>query len=408
MKQKAEGVDLRSLLREAFVCLGDEPATTNEQAEIECRSASVKRSSEDRSRTRQLVFEELARREQASRAASATVYRQSPQVSVAPVQPSLFPFDISPVGERSSTQGGSHMVPVRRKGKEPRTDVRDLVETAYRSLLRPLPEDHVILNPMANAEFIVRCREFGATVSEIILNRTLLNNRKAKRHADVDRALGCRLENGTFERIGHAVEIAASLVQREWFAIDGTMPSVDDMLCDPEQRRVLGVFVSILHSPVDVIDCYLALLAFRKSGREASARAAGVSMPERSLFAPLRSLDPADVPEGGGVYRFLCRRKAVFVSSTATLRNRIREHLERGGPALLPESLPFQIDGPLTVEAFRLPISAPRSAYDSLTRRLRLQRNEDKVPAPPDLNWREAGALFSSQDSVIRRTAMEC
>jgi len=357
---------------------------------------------------RQMVLEELERRreQRQSEVDGANATTTCVQTKSTPADAGLFGRfnDASAVSASVQSAATQNSRPCARTLV--RTDVRDLVEMSYRSLIRPLPEDHVILNPLANAEFIVRCRELGATVSETVLNRTLLNNRKAKRHADVIRASVSKLAMETFERIGHAVEIAASLVQREWFAVGNAVPSVDDILCDPEKRRALGLYVGALYEHVDVIDCHLVLLAFRKSGREASARPAGISMPERTLFAPLRSLDPDDVPVGGGVYRVLCQRKPVFVSSTTTLRTRIREHLERGGPGFLPESLPFQIDGSLSVEVFSLAHRAPRIKYDSLTRRLRLWRTEDHVPAPPDLNWRESSALFGSAESVVRRCAM--
>jgi hypothetical protein len=410
MKQETSGVELRALLREAFVRLGDEPATEREQAEAHLRAGLSQRSAEDRSRTRQMVIEELARRKQAIEEATAATV--DPNVvcptRAATTQGSLFAGDGTLVPVFACAGHASLRAVKQCRSRKIQTDVRDLVEKCYRSLLRPFPEEHVILNPIANAEFIVRCRELGATVSETVLNRTLLNNRKAGRHSDLPRVRVCHLETGMFERIGHAVEIAASLVQREWATLGHSIPSVDDMLCDPEQRHALSVHVRALQEHVEAIECHLVLLAVRKSGRETSARAAGQSMPERTLFAPLRSLDPDDVPVGGGIYRVLCRRRPVFVSSTVSLRARISEHLQRGGPDLLPRSLPFQIDGPLSVEVFSLPQSAPRSDFDALTRRLRLQRTEDQVPAPPDLNWRESGALFGSHESVVRREALAC
>ena len=368
------------------------------------------RTAEDRSRMKQRVLEELAyRRERAQ----ATVNARRAAPAIAPAssdqsQATLFGLGNDSARSRVPDHTARARASAPRTGGHVRTDVRELVATAYCSLMRRLPEDHVVLNPLANAEFIVRCRELGATVPEVVLNRTLLNNRKAKRHADILREPVGRLATETFEQIRHAVEIAASLVQREWFAVGNVVPSVDDMLCNPDQRRALGVYVGALHDHVDPIDCHLALLAFRKSGREASARSAVLSMPERCLFARLKSLDPDDVPVGGGVYRVLCERRPVFVSSTATLRARLREHLERGGAAFLPESLPFQIDGQLSVEVFSLPKESPRCNYDALTRRLRLKRSEDQVPAPPDLNWRESGALFGSNESVVKRCAMVC
>lgn len=407
MMQKTRGVDLRSLLREAFVLLGDEPASNQGLAQAVGPSAPVQRSAEDRSRTRQLVLEELARRREESqpaadgaKASAACTHPRSTRVETG-----LFgTTDYWPrawANGRSASQGDLQA----RIRSRVATDVRELVASAYCSLMRRLPEDHVVLNPLANAEFIVRCRELGATVSEVNLNRTLLNNRKAGRHAEVLREPVAGLASETFDQISHAVEIAASLVQREWFEVGHAVPSVDDILCNPDLRNQLRQYVSALHESVDVVDCHLVLLAFRKAGRQAAARLADLAFPDQRLFAPLRSLDPDHVPDGEGVYRVLCKRRPVFVGATTTLRARIRAHLERGGAAFLPSSLPFQIDGPLHIEVFRLPDAAPRSERNALTRYLRLQHSEDRRPAPPDLNWRESGALFSNRSCVVRRFA---
>jgi len=355
----------------------------------------------DHSRLVNKVREELARRREQSQ---ITV----PLASDVNVQPNgqmgLFDANLSSCESIGSDQiGCAAQAPAR--ANVLRTDLCDLVATAYGSLMRRLPEDHVVSDPLANAEFVIRCRELGATVPEVILNRTLLNNRKASRHKGVVRECVPRLPPETFEGIGHAVEIGASLVQREWWAVGYAVPSVDDILCNPDLRRALGVYVTALHDNVDPLECHLALLAFRKSGRETAARLTGRDLPERDLLAPYRSLDPESVSEGRGAYRILCQRRPVFVSGSLTLRARIREHIQRGGESLLPASLPFQLDGHLSIEVFNLPDAAPKSELAALTRRLRLCRSEDDVPAPPDLNWREAGSIFSSKDCVIPRIA---
>lgn len=410
MQQGTMAVSLREVLRRAIAALPENVGVVCRHPESESFVAPFTRTSEDRSRVRQLVLEELARRAQARREsdATATDSKSSSQPSHESAEPSLFTESECSKSESLPTKDTGRSGTIPRIGKRSCVDVRDLVEACYRSLLRPLPEEHVILDSIANAEFIVRCRELGATVSETVLNRTLLNNRKAGRHSDVLRSPGCRLDSGTFGRIGHAVEIAASLVQREWYEMTNAIPSVDDMLCDPEQRRALRTYVSSLHADVNMVDCHLVLLGFRKAGRSVSGRAAGLQMPEQTLLAPLRSLDPRDLPETSGIYRVLCRRRPVFVSWTTALQSRMREHLERGGHAFLPESLPFEIDGPLSVEVFGFPAATPRVDLDALTRRLRLQTVGDQVPKPPDLNWRETETSFGSQEAVIRRAAMAC
>lgn len=364
--------------------------------------------SADGSRLINKVREELARRRQQQRENGGDAPSQSPLPPTASKAPEAGLFGQTQT--ELATPEAAMRNPGRRFGRiaKPRahTDIRALVEACYRSLMRPLPEEHVILNPLANAEFIVRCRDLGTTAPEAQLNWTLLNNRKAGRHADVTRKAAPRMSAGAFDRIGHAVEMAASLVQRERCKAGWSIPSVDDMLCDPEQRTRLGNFVRAFHGNVEPIDCHLVLLAIRKSGKEASTRAAGASLPQRTLFAPLRSLDPSDVPEMGGLYRFLCGRQPVFVGSSISLRSRIRGHLQNGGNRLLPDSLPFQIDGPIHLEVFELPPEAPKADYVALSRSLRLREDPRQMRIPPDLNWREKGALFPSKSNIVACEAM--
>ena len=50
-------------------------------------------------------------------------------------------------------------------------------------------------------------------------------------------------------------------------------------------------------------------------------------MPEWQLHAPLRSVDPDDVPNAPGLYAIVAGKRTVFVSSTLDLRSRVLSHL---------------------------------------------------------------------------------
>lgn len=400
MRQTTQGVSLQAVLERVFADQPRHGGTACANTNGTSIAVPATRTSEDRSRMRQKVLEELARRKQARQGAAAATVESTIAFdsSATRAQQSLFPADAPAGGDRLSAVQCFHAVTAPRVGARSRGDVREVVATAYRSLMRRLPEDHVVLNPIANAEFIVRCRDLGATVSEVVLNRTLLNNRKAKRHADILREPVQGLGRGLYDEIGHAVEIAASLVQREWFATGRVLPSVDDILCAPELRQAFKTYVQTLHQGADIVSCHLILLAYRKSGRESAQRLANVDIPEPLFTAPLRSLDPADVPEGCGVYRVLCKRKPIFVSGTANLRQRILRHLTATQEGFLPASLPFEVDGPVSVQMYAAPAEwLPRRA-DAVARSMRIDEY-------PDLNWREKGALFAGQSRILTRCA---
>lgn len=399
MRQNTLRVSLREVLRHAFASLPEWRDTAGEATEPTSVVVSVTRTSEDRSRMRQIVIEELARRRQQSQEAKRLTDDSGAAALDATVsEPSLFGIASEAVGPGSVSAGTPSLVRARRVARGLNVDVRELVATAYRSLFRRPPEDHVVLNPRANAEFIVRCRDLGATTSECALNRTLLNIRKSGWNTGLDREPVAVLSRETFDRIGHAVEIAASLVQRECDAVSHTIPSVDDILCSPELRQRFGTYVTSLQGGVDIVDCHLALLAFRKSGRAPAVRLAEVEFPERTLFATFKSLDPHDVPDASGVYRLVCKRRPVFVGGTANLRQRLLRHLEHAGEAFLPDTIPFEVDGLLGVEVFKAPPNWRPRRVEAVARSMRI---EDYPP----LNWREKSTLFAPQSCVVERRA---
>ena len=400
MRQTTQGVSLQAILDQVF-------AGEARQGDAGCPSGNsgsvavpATRTSEDRSRVRQMVLEELARRKQArdDSTATATEPKIASESCDAHIEPCLFAGGASVSNEGPCGAQPLNGVRAPGYGAGPQTDVRALVATAYRSLMRRLPEDHVILNPIANAEFVVRCRELGATVSEVVLNRTLLNNRKSKRHSDILRESVAGLETGVYDHIGHAVEIAASLVQRKWFAIGRDLPSVDEILCTPELRDAFKTYVTALYQGADIVNCHLVLLAYRKSGRESAQRLASVDVPDPLFTAPLRSVDPDDVPESCGIYRLLCKRKAIFVSGTANLRRRILSHFANHSGEVLPEGLPFSVDGSVSVQVFAGPSGwLPRRA-EAVARSMRIGEY-------PELNWREKGVLFTDRSRIVARCA---
>jgi len=400
MGHKTQGFSLQAVLDHVFADQVRHHVSGCDNHASASTVVPATRTAEDRSRMKQRVLEELAyRRERAQ----ATVNARRAAPAIAPASSDQSPATLFAVVDDSApSRVPDHTKRARasapRIGGHVRTDVRELVATAYCSLMRRLPEDHVVLNPLANAEFIVRCRELGATVPEVILNRTLLNNRKAKRHADVLREPIAGLQHGVYDQIGHAVEIAASLVQRERYAAGRILPSVDDILCAPELRHAFKTYISALYDGADIVSCHLVLLAYRKSGRESAQRLASVDVPDPLFTAPLRNLDPSDVPEGCGVYRLLCKRKPIFVSGTANLRQRILSHITKKKHEFLPAGLPFAVDGPVSVQVFAAPTGwLPRRA-DAVARGMRIHEY-------PDLNWREKGALFSDQGRVVTRCA---
>jgi hypothetical protein len=368
MPQKTPRVKLQSLLRDAFESLPDDVRGSRSSKVSSPVTVPVVRTSEDRSRMLQKVSEELARRH----APNKTVEGEDSTPHPAAPRSTGTLFDGILIKCASSDAGEDKTSCVTRATRSVKNDIRFLVAEVYSSMFRIAPEDHVIINPILNAEFIARCRLLGATTSEFLLNRTLLNLRKAGWNSGVYRQAMSAPSRDTLDKCIHATEMAASILQREYVSEGRPIPSVDYILCNPDARSRFDAFVRELFRDADCAVARFALLAFRKSGRALTQSIAQLALPHRTLFAPLRSLDPDDLPDLPGIYRIVSRRKSIFVAATLSLRARVLSHLAYGGTQLLPSGVPFGIDVPLSIEAYETPHQWQPRRIDACARAMRL------------------------------------
>lgn len=234
-------------------------------------------------------------------------------------------------------------------------DLQELVKHAFISMFEGRPEDHVIADPTANVEFIDRCRLLGASVSDVVLNRTLLNNRKSGKHAGIDRGRPLALGHDLTERLGFAVEIAARLVQYCAIVRSQIEPTIDKMLCAPQLRNEFDEYAKFLVPGFGEYQYRLALLSFRKSGRESSQRCDGIFGIYWNKSISLHSLDPDDVPDSPGLYRVFCGGKEAFVGHTLSLRARMIAHMRNDKDPFVPESWRPGVPGKCSVKWFESP-----------------------------------------------------
>jgi hypothetical protein len=173
------------------------------------------------------------------------------------------------------------------------------------------------------------------------------------------------------------------------------VPSVDQILCDPDLRGRFDQYSTSLLRDVDAYELRLALLSFRKSGRFSSVQLADVTLPKASLHVALSSLDPDDVPATPGLYRLTCNRAAVYLGGTLNLRARISSHIQAAGSALIPPVWPFEISGTLRLEVFRAPAAWHPRRIEAVARKLRISQR-------PALNLREFGVAVDNNDCLLR------
>ncbi|MBK9187443.1 MAG: hypothetical protein IPM33_00660 [Phycisphaerales bacterium] len=245
-------------------------------------------------------------------------------------------------------------------------------------MLRTMPEDHVVIDPDANREFVNRCRLLGASVSEFMLNKALLNVRKAgKWHRDIERGRAENLDRKVLDRVGYAAEMAARLVQMRTVEAGADHPSVDRIMCDPALRDLFDEAVSGVAPGFTVYEYRLAAFSYRKSGRESTIRLGQTSAPDWDVDdAPFSSFDPDDAPAAPGIYRIDAGSQALFVSATLNLRSRLLAHLAVGDrQTLLPTTLWDPPRGRLKVRWFEAPAAWKPRRADAVAQRMKVEEN---------------------------------
>lgn len=266
------------------------------------------------------------------------------------------------------------------KGRSCSADLRELITEVYCSMFRRLPEDHVVVNPTVNAEFISRCRAVGVTVSEYRLNMQLMNARKANRHTGLTREITPKLSGEVMDRIGYASEISARIVTNRHSEKTGRRTSIDRMLCDPILRHEFDELAAAIAPGAAAYEYRLAALSYRKAGRQISSAYQRTHLPDRYSRVRLARLDPMDIPNVPGIYRFLAGRFPVFIGSTQDLRMRMRNHLAIGDGQLVPHDAGVLFDVCLTAELF----VAPQDWRPRLTQAV---ANRVKTEQRPALNY---------------------
>jgi hypothetical protein len=261
----------------------------------------------------------------------------------------------------------------RRSRSSPR-EIKGLVSRVYMSLLHRMPEDHVVIEPKANGEFLARCRLLGLDVPESILNRTLLNVRKAGWHTGLDRGAGRTLSPDVVDSVGFAVEIAIRIVQLQAVEVGLNMPAIDQVLCEPQLRTAFDEAARRISPGATLYDYRIAALAFRKSGRESRQRLSSTSEPEWQPEAPLATFDLEDAPERPCVYHIAAGPRVVFLASTLNLRNRLVTHMHAGdGQSIIPRELYDLPSKDLKVKWFETPPSWKPRRADAVAWRLKVK-----------------------------------
>jgi HicB-like protein involved in pilus formation len=190
-------------------------------------------------------------------------------------------------------------------------------------------QDWVIVEPVCNARFLAKCREFGSSRSDYSLNHSLMNFRKNSKNKGKLNRTTKRSGFNDYEDYAYAAEIAVRILQRT----DGV--TLDHILCDPDLRRRFDE-TALRLAPPGVIPLKLrcAALNLRKTHRLQSLEP-GVVDYDLVSAGPFRKVNLDTIADVPGGYVLYDQKRPVFAGETENLRRRIQLHLSGKLPDFL-------------------------------------------------------------------------
>jgi hypothetical protein len=175
--------------------------------------------------------------------------------------------------------------------------------------------DLYVADPERNLLFLEKCREFGLTVSDYTLNKTLFYARKN------NYLKGLKLVRTSFnyEDYAFACEFAATELKYRRGA------TTDDILCDPGLAAEFDSIARRLAPGFSSLEYRWAILSIRKAGGHEKLK---LDFPFPKLTARFQLIkDPLDVlPDVNGVYILYEEDKPLYARSTLSLRHGVEIH----------------------------------------------------------------------------------
>lgn len=219
----------------------------------------------------------------------------------------------------------------------PRTEIDiDRLLVAFRSVRDGMSPDYVVAEPAMNERFQAAAREAGLRASPELLNKALLNLRKAGGLKDEDRSRQYRLRR-EFDLYTFASEWSVRHLQRELLREINRMPALDELLCNPAWAARLDEIAARIKPGFEPIDYRWAALSIRKRGRS-KPEPETLELPMHRQLSLEEWLTP-DIPAGAGLYLIFANDKPLYVNWTRDLAEQIARHREVGGEEMTPHWL---------------------------------------------------------------------
>lgn len=203
---------------------------------------------------------------------------------------------------------------------------------------KPASEDRVIAEPELDARFLKRCRELGATESDLDLNKKLIYARKKGFTAHLPKVPRLSLPRERVDQFQYASEMAVRYVQKKEMEQTWRDVSIDTIMCDPLLAAAFDSFAGRLAPGFTAFEYRWAALGLRKAGRYMK-NAMQVEVPVFEDLGRVTRLDIDRIPDVQGLYLVQNRNERVFIGETQNLRSRIQRHCDVAGTRLIPNWL---------------------------------------------------------------------
>lgn len=197
--------------------------------------------------------------------------------------------------------------------------MKKLIKQAFVAASGGWSPDRVVADPNLNAQFIAECRRLGLNQEAKLLNRQLLNARKAKLLQGLPRPRRTVLTRT--EGIQFAAEVAARFLEHQ------LQVTLDDILCDPELSHRFDEIASEVESGFLPLQYRWAALYLRKAKLLQPELLSQVVVPTSIQLGLVDHLELSAIPVEQGLYIFYGAKGTLYVGEADNLRRRIQKHL---------------------------------------------------------------------------------
>ena len=197
--------------------------------------------------------------------------------------------------------------------------IKTLVADSFLEVREGYSVDRVIADPELNERFLSACLSRGLTQPSGMLNRCLMNLRKASSLRGLKSMRTSFTDQEDYE---FASEIAIRMLERR------ERTSLDHILCEPLLAAQFDQLANELCPGYSSVKYRWAALRLRKLRKLSPELLAHVSPPLEIRRYAVCEIALSSLPSQQGIYLFHNRENTLYVGEAVNLRNRVSKHLD--------------------------------------------------------------------------------